>query len=183
MTSAPHDPSDEELVALLLRSRALLADDVPVWATQRALNVWRAPVLSAPAAGGLLQQLAAVLRFDSWGKDPSLALRSREADARQLLYSAGPHDIDLRLRPLAGEPARFEITGQVLGPAAQGWAEWRPEPQSAAITKALVDEFGEFLLVGLPPGFGAVHLLLDGRRVELPVVELGGPASGTVSGP
>lgn len=174
MTSAFPDPTDDELAALIGRSMRLLPDEVPPWATQRALNVWRVP---EPASPGLLATLTAVLRFDSWQGQPGLALRSRGAASRQLLFAVGPHDFDLRVQAHPGEPARFEITGQVLGPATRGSVVWQPEADVADGMKTLVDDLGEFVLVQLPAGKGRIRFDLDGQAIDLPTIELGPPAS------
>ena len=165
---APSAPNDDDWPALIRRSQLLLKEDVPPWATQRALDVWQAP---APAGPGLLQRVAAVLRFDSW--QGALALRSQAAAPRQLLFSVGQHDIDLRVRPAAGDASRFEISGQILGPAVQGQAAWQPGHGENVVTVE-VDPYGEFVLTGLPAGWGQVQLTLDETVVELPRLDLGG---------
>lgn len=168
MTSAKPAPDDDQLAAMIGSSLRLLKDEVPSWATQRLLDVWPAP---APAAPGLRDRLAAVLRFDSWQGGPVPALRTRGAAPRQLLYAVGAHDIDLRVQADPGDPARFEITGQVLGPAAQGVAAWQTGQADAA--SAVLDELGEFHLGNLPAGAGCIHLTLDGQTIELPPIDLG----------
>jgi hypothetical protein len=178
MTSATPDPTDDQLATLVSRSLRLLKEEVPSWATQRALDVWRAP---APAAPGLRAQVVALLRFDSWQGEPALALRTRGAAPRQLLYAVGAHDIDLRVQAQPGEPARFEIIGQVLGPATRGAAAWQTGTEAAGTpptASAALDEFGEFLLGNLPAGPGRLHLTLDEQTIELPPIELGSHSTG-----
>ena len=160
-------PTDDEWPALIRRSQVLLKDEVPPWATQRALDVWRAPAAAAP---GLLQRVTAALRFDSWQGD--LALRTRGAAPRQLLFSVGQHDVDLRVQAVAGDPSRFDITGQILGPAVQGQAAWQ-STSGAVFLAVMVDPYGEFVLAGLPAGRGQVQLTLDDTVVDLPGVDLG----------
>ena len=78
----------------------------------------------------MLTRLQALLSFDSWQAKPGLALRAGGAnEVRQLLYTVGEHDIDLRIAaqprtPGAPSVVAFQISGQVLGPAVQGSITW-----------------------------------------------------------
>jgi hypothetical protein len=200
---APLPPDDTELARLLRHSLQALPE-VPRWASERALAVWRTPAAAEP---GLLQRLQAVLSFDSWQAQPALALRTRGArTARQLLYAVGGHDVDLRITPLpvaqvdeADAPVpRFEISGQVLGPTATGSVTWlalgadgqplAPTPAGDAEQGALhagFNELGEFLLQGLPAGRGVLRLRLGTATADLPTIELrpDRPATGAAAEP
>lgn len=200
---APLPPDDTELVRLLRHSLHTLPE-VPPWASERALAVWR--TAPAPAVQpGLLQRLQAVLSFDSWQAQPVLALRAgghtRGARTpRQLLYSVGEHDVDIRIQaqptpPGADEtqPLRFQISGQVLGPATSGSVTWLalgPDGQPLAPTPAgdaeqgarsvSFDDLGEFTLGDLPAGHGLLRLRLGSATADLPSIELqghGGPSA------
>ncbi len=200
--SAPLPPDDTELARLLRHSLRALPE-VPPWASQRALDVWRTPAASAP---GLLQRLQAVLSFDSWQAQPALALRTRGARAaRQLLYSVGRHDVDVRICALPAAPALadtavplFEISGQVLGPSAHGSVTWlalgsdgqplAPTPAGdaeAGARSVAFNELGEFVLPALPAGRGVLRLRLGEATADLPTIELQAerPASGGSAGP
>jgi len=177
MTTASPEPTDDELGALIGRSLRLLDAAVPAWATQRALDAWRAP---QPAAPGVLARLAAELRYDSWlHGTPAAALRSGGAAPRQLLFAVGAHDVDLRVQADPGADDRFEITGQVLGPATQGTAAWLADAESGSAAPVALDDLGEFVLAPLAAGRGNLRLVLDGQTIELPSIDLGSaPASG-----
>lgn len=170
------DSNDADLIRRIQTSLRALPD-VPTWATARAMAVWRTP---APAQPHLLQRLVAVLRFDSAETHAGLALRARDAAPRQLLYSVGGHDIDLRLTSVAANPDRHDLCGQVLGPATAGRAAWLPMSTdddnadgSVPCAEANVDEMGEFVLSNLPSGRGRLRLRLDIDTVELPPIDLG----------
>lgn len=177
MTTASPDPTDDELGALIGRSLRLLKEDVPSWATQRAFDAWRAP---APAAPGVLARLTALLRYDSWQHGtPASSLRSGGGAPRQLLYAVGAHDIDLRVQAEPGAAGRYEITGQVLGPATQGTAAWLADDTADHVDAVALDDLGEFVLAPLAAGRGSLRLELDGQTIELPSIELGSaPAAG-----
>ncbi|KNZ32336.1 MAG: hypothetical protein AD742_11090 [Methylibium sp. NZG] len=175
------DPTDDELALLLRRSLQALPD-VPPWATERALAVWRTPASAAPAPG-LLQRLTATLGFDSWQPQPGLALRGRSQGPRQLLFSVGGHDIDLRVLSLQGPEPRHAISGQVLGPATEGGVTWLPlAPGAGAETvetadatgsqEVALDDLGEFVISGLTSARGVVRLRLAGHVVYLSPIDL-----------
>lgn len=181
---ARNDPTDAEM-ALLLKQSLQALPDVPPWATERALAVWRSPARSAAptAAPGLLQRLIATLRFDSWQAQPALALRSGAAGPRQLLFAVGDHDIDLRLHRHPGAEPRHEISGQVLGPATEGGVTWLPlapgsDAESAETADASgslespLDELGEFVITGLAAGRGVLRLRLGGQVAYLSPIDL-----------
>ncbi len=178
------DSADIELTQLLMRSLRALPD-VPLWATERAFAVWHAQApITAPALG-LLQRLQAVLRFDSRNAPLGLAVRSRRSASRQLLYSVGDHDIDLRVLSHPGPKAVYEICGQVLGPATSGGAMWlplAPGAEAAAVdaggsVETALNDMGEFLISG-PIGLrGVLRFRLGADIVDLPPLELTPPGT------
>ena len=60
----------------------------------------------------------AALRFDSSAALRPVGLRSAAVSERQLIYSAPPYDVDLRVTP---QDTRFAVAGQVLGPETAGY--------------------------------------------------------------
>jgi hypothetical protein len=174
----PHldDLSDDELGRHLQRALRALPDAPP--ALQRsAIGLWP----PAPAALGLMgaaqalvQRIAGALTFDSW-TTPALAsgMRSLRSPTRQLLFSAGGRDIDLRITPADGA---FALAGQVLGPDETGRVELSClDGGSVAAQVATLDELGEFRLEGLAQGVYSLRLLLGGDEVLLPPFDLGEP--------
>lgn len=172
------DLSDDELLRAL--GPALALPDAPAAWQQAAIALWAQH--TQPATPGLRDRLAqalaplrASLRFDSAAL-PGLALgmRSASTDARQLLFGAGEHDIDLRLS-VEGESHR--LAGQVLGPQASGSVELAAADGAAPLRTATLDELGGFELAELPPGRYVLTLRLAATSLELPPIELGGPAA------
>src|SRR5829696_6331433 len=79
---------------------------------------------------GLLRRLVAALTFDSSSLQPAFGVRSGQAaPARQMLFSAGDLDVDLRLAP-GGEG--WTVSGQVLGPCRGGEVELLSGGETAA---------------------------------------------------
>ena len=174
----PHldDLSDDELGRHLQRALRELPDAPP--ALQRAaIGLWP----PAPAALGLIgaaqalvQRIVGALTFDSWAT-PTLAsgMRSLRSPTRQLLFSAGGRDIDLRITPADGA---YSLAGQVLGPDETGRVELAClDAGSASARVAALDELGEFRLDGLAPGPYSLKLHLGGEEVLLPPFDLGEP--------
>ena len=178
------DPTDVELTRLLRRSLQALPD-VPPWATERAYAVWHAQPPVAAAVPSLLQRLQAALTFDSWQAQPGLAVRSRRSASRQLLYSVGGHDIDLRVLSQPGPDAVYEICGQVLGPATSGGAAWLPlapgagaeTADAAGSVETALDEMGEFVISGPIGSRGVLRLRLGAEVIDLPPLDLNPPGT------
>lgn len=161
--------SDEALARLAARGFRELPD-APQWLVESAIAMWRAPA-AAPSLGG---RLAAVLAFDSWAMQPALALRSASPGTRQLLFSAGEHDIDLRVLPVAGGAGVYTLSGQLLGPGDELVVDLSQGGAPAA--QATPDEFGEFHLGPLAAGRYTLVLKVAGERIELPEIDIGGEA-------
>ena len=179
MSAPTDDPSDFQLTRLLRHSLKALPD-VPLWATERALSLWRTPSSSSSLIPALLRQVQAVLTFDSWHAPVGVALRSRGMAPRQLLFSVGSHDIDLRVVSQAGDETASEICGQVLGPATSGGAVWltlapgtvagSADASSSAETE--FNESGEFVIPGPIGPHGVLRLRLGADIVDLPLFDL-----------
>jgi hypothetical protein len=168
---AAPDPDDE--LARLGRRALRELHDAPEWLIGTAVALWRAP---APAAPSALQRIAAVLRFDNWAATPAPALRSAGLPPRQLLFGAGGRDIDLRIVPVA--PARFEVSGQVLGPGERGEVRLARAADGGDARRVALDEFGGFELGAVPAGRWRLQLQLDAETIDLPDLDIGGPDPG-----
>lgn len=175
----PRDYSDAELALLARRAERELMP-VPDWVTQRALRI--ASVGAPGPTAGIVQQAQALgrwvasLKFDSWQTQPSMALRAQGGGPRQLLFSIGSHDFDLRVQTDEARPGFLHLSGQVLGPAALGQVRWRPAEDSAlsqaAAGEVALDEMGEFSTPELQAGVYLLTVQLADGLVELPPLEL-----------
>ncbi len=89
------------------------ATDPPPQVLSRALRIFDAKqTLATPT---LAQRLVAALRFDSAQLSPSLGLRAGSAGGRQLIFSIGAFDLDVRITPPTADETGWILAGQVLG--------------------------------------------------------------------
>ena len=161
----------ERVGRLAALMRADTSEDAPPEVLATVVRMFRARTATA-AEPGLLRRLVAALTFDSSGLRPAFGVRSGQpAPARQLLFSAGDFDVDLRLA-LGGEG--WTVSGQVLGPCRGGEVE-AVDADGSTAARATLNELCEFtLLPPTPDGTYALRLRLDGAEVEIPELSLKG---------
>jgi anti-sigma factor RsiW len=149
--------------------RADTSEDAPAELVASVVRMFRAR-RAQDEQPGLLRRLVAALTFDSSSLRPAFGVRSGQAaPARQMLFSAGDLDVDLRLAP-GGEG--WTVSGQVLGPCTGGEAEL-VDAEGATAARATLNELCEFTL--LPPaadGTYALRLRLVDAEVEIPELSL-----------
>ena len=150
--------------------RADTSEDAPAALVSDVVRMFRARRPAAAPAPGLLRRLVGALTFDSSSLTPAFGVRSGQAaPARQLLFSAGDLDVDLRL---ARGPEGWTVSGQVLGPCACGEVELVGDDGSTA-ARASLNELCEFtLLPPTPDGTYALRLRFDETEVEIPELSL-----------
>ena len=150
--------------------RADTSEDAPHALVADVVRMFRARRAATADEPGLLRRLVAALTFDSSSLTPAFGVRSGQAaPARQLLFSAGDLDVDLRL---AQGPEGWTVSGQVLGPCKGGEVELVGAEGSTA-ARAALNELCEFtLLPPQPDGTYALRLRLDGAEVEIPELSL-----------
>lgn len=152
----------EQTVQLM---RADESEPAPPDALAYVLNLFRQRA-AAPEPSRLRRVLAA-LSFDSAQLAPAFGVRSGGTAARQLLYNAGENDLDVRVAP-AGEGS-WVVTGQLLGPCAEG----RVELSGAGLTAAAaLDEHCEFALPAVAEGTYTLRVSLPEAELEVTELEL-----------
>lgn len=153
----------ESVINLMREDKAL---DAPPALVSSAVNLFRSRASSKEPS--LTQRIIAALSFDSLQMSPAYGVRSGSAaTARQLLFSAGDYDLDLRIAQ-SGEV--WNVSGQVLGKeCAGGLIELESE---SAIKRAELNEQCEFTLAALPAGSYQFRLKLSDLEVEIPKLEL-----------
>jgi hypothetical protein len=166
----------EELSRLehtILLMRADTSTDAPRDVLSQTVQMFRAR-FPQPENTSLLKRVMAALTFDSAQLAPAFGVRSgsQTADARQLLFSAGDTDVDLRL---ASGSDGWTISGQILGECDGG----RVEIENVATgggegdsARADLNELCEFTLPPVPSGSYKLRLHINDMEVEVPELQL-----------
>lgn len=153
----------ERLIGIM---RSDLSEDAPAHVIARAVRLFQPP--QSQAAPNLLQRVVAALRFDSATLAPTMGVRStpdgQPAAARQLLYSTGEYDLDVRITP-AGDA--WIVAGQVLNPTDGGRAELQG---SNSVVQAPLNDLSEFTLAPTP--VGSYKLLVHLNNLIVEVIDL-----------
>jgi hypothetical protein len=162
--------SDDEWSALV--QRAIAMPDAPPQLVQEALQLWR--LHRAPQrTPALLQRWVAALSFDSWAGAPVAAgMRALPSEVRQLLFEAQGCDIDLRIAPAA---EGFALSGQLLGPVAEGSVELAALDHGSEGPRrsVVLDTQSEFRIDGVSSGNYLVTVHLGGDEIALPPIHIG----------
>ena len=118
---------------------------------------------------GLLRRVLATLSFDSSALRPAFGVRSGQAaPARQMLFSAGGFDVDLRLAEGADG---WTVSGQVLGPC-DGGGRVEVLTDAETVAGADLNELCEFTLMPVAAGSYTLRLRLADVEVEIPGLNL-----------
>jgi hypothetical protein len=117
----------------------------------------------------LVQRIVAALSFDSFDNAPAFGVRSGASTARQLIYTAGENDIDLRIAE--DENSRWVVAGQILGEHRAG-GEISLHGYEVS-TSAYLNEQCEFALPAVPAGNYELVVRLADVEVEVPRLEIG----------
>lgn len=124
-----------------------------------------------PTQASLRTRLAALLTFDSGHMPLAWGVRSTAASSRQLLFSAGEYELDVRLHPEADE---WRIAGQVLGPEVSGYLELHTA--SGEIVGAQLNSVGEFTFPPLASGRYSLTAHIPKYDLEISDLVLGAGA-------
>ena len=179
--SATERPSVQEHVSSCARCRRDLAwlgqtaalmrsddsVDAPAHVVARAVRLVR----PQPAGASRLQRLVAALSFDSMINRPDFAVRGGAGAERQMLFSAGDHDIDLRINEQNG---RWMVSGQTLGPCTGGSVTLTGAGDTV---RGTMSAWCEFDLPPVPAGLYELVIALTAAESEIaiPALLLGNP--------
>jgi hypothetical protein len=157
----------EQVISLMRTDDSV---DAPPALVSQAVNLFRARAASdASTSPSLARRILAALSFDSLQMSPAHGVRSGQAAARQLLYSAGENDLDLRVTR-SGED--WVVAGQLLGADCEGRAG-SVELQGAENTiRAALNEQCEFRLPAVASGSYQLRVRLGDELIEIPELEL-----------
>lgn len=152
----------QQLISLM---RTDTSQDAPQAVIARAVQLF--PSRAVEAGPSLAQRLVAVLRFETTPLTPALGLRSQGAAERQVIYSAGDYDVDLRILPA---PSGWTLSGQVLGSDEAGEATLTGEGTQLH-TPVGKDAFFSFPAV--PDGNYTLALALSGVEIVVEAFRFG----------
>ena len=146
-------------VILMMRSDS--ATDAPRDVLTSAINIFskekRLP----------LRRIVALLTFDSRNAGPAFGVRSLSTASRQMLYSAGGTDLELRITVQNDECI---LAGQVIG---EGCAEGHVEISGAGgRSEARLNDLYEFMLPPVPSGRYSLTVRMLDLQIEIPELEL-----------
>lgn len=145
--------------------RADEAEDAPRGVLASVVGLFQSR--AAEREPSLVRRVLAALSFDSTQLSPAYGVRSGQATARQMLYSAGDNDLDVRVTP-SGEA--WAVSGQVLGECAGGSVELKGASVEIA---AELNGSCEFMLPPVPAGSYALRLRMNDMEIEVPDLQLG----------
>lgn len=152
-----------EHVVALLRTEAL--EDAPAAVQARAARLLSERV--ATDRPGLRRRVLAALRFDSAHGPRAVGARAGQPSARQLLFLAADHELDLRIAPT---DTLWAVTGQLLGPAEGGDVALHGP---TAIWTVALNELGEFTMPPVPSGSYVLSIHVADLDIEVPDVTVG----------
>ena len=114
-----------------------------------------------------LRRIIALLTFDSRNTGPAFGVRSLPAESRQMLYTAGETDLELRITAQNDECV---LAGQVIG---EGCAEGHVEISGAGgRSETTLNDVCEFTLPPVPAGHYSLTVRMHDLQIEIPELEL-----------
>jgi len=152
------------LAAVIELMRSDTSQDAPRDVIEYAVNTFKARA-EQPS---LLRRLIGVVSFDSSHNAPAFGLRSGQATARQLVYTADEVDVYLRL---AAEGENWVLSGQLLGADCSGGNIEISGGQNDSSTE--VNDSCEFKLSPVPAGVYRMTIRLSDKEIEISELVLG----------
>lgn len=137
--------------------------DAPRDVMADALGLFRQRKAAAPS---LVRRVLAALNFDSLQLTPAFGVRSGQMTSRQLLYTTGENDLDVRVTQ---SKEAWIVSGQVLGNCAGGRVHLEGTSGAA---DAELNELCEFAFPPVPAGSYTLRLRLAETEIEVPEIEL-----------
>lgn len=155
-----------KLQKLLNLMRTDVATDAPPALLSRTLGLFRPRAKEEKPS--LVERVMAVLSFDSRQLSPAFGVRSGQSVARQLLFSVGEHDLDLRVAP---DDGAWVVSGQVLGDECDGGLVTLRGAEAES-QSARMNELCEFTLPRVPSGKYSLVINFSQTEIEVPEFEL-----------
>ncbi|HZT59449.1 MAG TPA: hypothetical protein VFA21_12635 [Pyrinomonadaceae bacterium] len=143
--------------------------DAPRDVLANAVRLFDARPAREGFVANVIRRVVASLSFDSNAPGLAFGVRSSQpSSSRQLIFSAGEVEVDLRL---AATSEGWAVSGQVLGECAGGWAELSVAGEDEG-ARAELNTLCEFALTPVPAGNYTLRLGLGDTVVEVPGLDL-----------
>ncbi len=140
--------------------------DAPTDSIRWASNLFRSR--AAEPKRTLVQKLAAILQMEIAPNKPAFGERSAStSQARQLLYRAGSHAIDIRIE---SKKKAFDLRGQILGDGFAGASLKLFNDSRAFDTQA--NENSEFAFENVPSDRYDLVINADGVEITLKAIDI-----------
>jgi hypothetical protein len=162
----------EKLVAmkdLIAKMRGDASLNSPPNIIDRAVRAFQSKNSHSASLSGLAGRVLAILRFDSSGLAPVFGVRSGMLGTRQLLFSAGPDEIDLRIEPADQD---WTVSGQILGKSPPG-GKAILAGQSSDMREVPLNELSEFVITPVQAGVYKLILVLNKTEIEIEEIRIG----------
>lgn len=157
-----------ELTHLIELMRTDKGENAPQHLISRIEQLSDSPPAPASDSSELRRRILAAIRFDSHGLAPAFGVRSAAPVARQLLFNAEAHAIDLRIQP---EGEAWVVSGQAFGDAT---ANARVELKGlTSASQVILNAQSEFILPAVPAGHYKLILHLADIDVEVDDLNIG----------
>jgi anti-sigma factor RsiW len=144
-------------------------EHAPQHVIHRAVRLFGPPPVPSSPAVDLRRRVLAVLSFDSQGRAPAFGMRSgAEPVARQLLFNADQHVVDVRIQP---EGEAWIVAGQVFGESTINASAELLGATGAG--HAALSEQSEFVLPSVQAGRYKLILHLSDMDIELDELNVG----------
>jgi len=142
--------------------------DAPPALVSQAVNLFRARA-ARDTSPSLTRRILAALSFDSLQMSPAYGVRSGQATTRQMLYSAGENDLDLRVTQ-SGEG--WVVAGQVLGANCAGMKGEVELQGTSQTSRTELNDQCEFRLPPVGAGSYQLQVRFGNDLIEIPELEL-----------
>jgi hypothetical protein len=159
-----NDPQNDRLDKIVSLMRSDDSVDAPAESIKWAKNIFR----TRHRQPSIVKRLVAALQLDL---RPDVAAAGERSDgaatARQMLFNAGEHAIDLRVE---AENSHVKVRGQVLG---VGFAGGTVTLSTSDIVRtAEINEMSEFGFEHVPKGYYDLELASAEREIVIEAVDL-----------
>ena len=163
-----------EQVARLERTLGLMradaGEDAPRDVVSYAVSLFGSRRRAAAPTPSLVGRIVASLTFDSRHAAPAFGVRSGQpSSSRQLVFTAGDTDIDLRI---AESAEGWTLSGQVLGECTGGRVEIESVGGEGRRAEAELNDICEFAFPPVPAGRYKLLLHMSGADIQVSEIDL-----------